>query len=400
MVQAQMPLLNRADYKHYQKLSRRSETCPVNYDVSPYHLARYLTMPARSDLEKVRGIYVWIANNITYDMQGYKSGDLPDYRPKGVLNSKLAVCEGYARLFNKLCREAGVESEIIRGYSKGYGYKKGETFTSTNHSWNAVLVDGKWCLVDVTWAARKSNDRKLIYPLNEAFFLASPEVFIVDHLPEIPAWQLLSHPVSKSDFEQDNIVIVQGNYHYRDSLNVILKLNPSEKAIVYQLKARQFNPENDATNYRLAIEYRFRALDSLDAVYKINEKNFFRFKQMEKQVFADLDKAALYFTLIKPTSRYYESAQNFLDDTVFERGVFKYEVAHRLLEIYATFPTQKKEAKEVEFEQMVLQYYHEAATYFSEIATNSWYYESAQGYLKFDLNNPFTDHYQAVNPVR
>jgi len=377
------------ELKHYQKISKRSRSAPHNYSFSSYYLANYLTAPTISDLEKARSIYVWMANNITYDMKGFKSGNLPDYRPKAVLKTNIAVCEGYARLFNELCHEAGIESEIIRGYSKGYGYLPGNTFSVSNHAWNAVYLNGRWNLVDVTWAARRTNDTDIIRPLNNNYFLVEPSAFIADHLPEIPAWQLLSAPVSKNDFEQDSIRIIVGNFNYQDSLSLLLSMNSTKKAITYQLQAREFNPNNDETNYTLAAEYRFRALDSLEAVYDVTERDTSRFSLLQEQVFADLDEAALYFTLIKPDSRYFESSQVFLDDTDFERGVFMYETAHRILEIYGTFSSSKKEDLGETYEDIVKDYYQKAAGYFELIPTTSWYYEEAQNYLKFYLENPF-----------
>ena len=388
-VVAQVPTLHGPELKHYQRISKRSQTAPDNDSFSTYFLAKYLAEPANTELAKVRSIYVWMANNITYDMKGFKIKKLPDYRPRAVLNSKVAVCEGYARLFNELCNEAGLRSEIIRGYSKGYGYNEGDKFEVTNHAWNAVYIDGQWRFIDVTWAARRTNENQQVRPLTNQFFLTSPEEFIQNHLPEISAWQLLSSPVSKEEFEENSIIINPGTYNYQDSLAFLLDMNPSKKAITYQLKALEFNPHNDDTNYKLGLEYRFRALDSLEAVYKVTEQNMDRFAQLETQVFEDLDEAALYFNLIKPGSQHYKRAQIFLDDTDFERGVFNYEIPHRLLEIYATFSDDKKKAMRQQYEDDILQYNIKAAEYFTLIPTHSWYYDKAQKYINFYLNNPF-----------
>lgn len=388
-VLAQIPALHGPELKHYQKISKRSETAPENNSFSTYFLAKYLTEPANTELTKVRGIYVWMAHNITYDMKGFKAKELPDYRPKAVLNSKVAVCEGYARLFNELCNEAGIRSEIIRGYSKGYGYIDGDNIEVTNHAWNAVYLNGQWQFIDVTWAARKSNDNRQLRPISNQYFLTPPEEFILLHLPEIPAWQLLSSPISKKKFEEGSIIINSGTFNYQDSLAILLNMNQSKKAITYQLKALKFNPHNDATNYKLGVEYRFRALDSLEAVYKVTEKNMYRFDRLKTQVFSDLDEAALYFNLIKPSSQYYKKAQILLDDTDFERGVFNYEIPHRLLEIYATFSEDKKKVMRAKYEGDILQYYQKAGEYFALIPTHSWYYEKAQDYINLYLDNPF-----------
>jgi len=322
-------------------------------------------------------------------MEGFKRNKLPDYRTKAVLNNMVAVCEGYAQLFNELCNEAGIRSEIIRGYSKGFGYKEGDKFEVTNHAWNAVYIDSHWRFIDVTWAARRSNDSRLVRPFTNQYFLTPPEEFIQNHLPEIPAWQLLASPISKQEFEDNSIIINSGKFNFQDSLALLLEMNPSKKAISYQLKALEFNPNNDETNYKLGVEYRFRALDTLEAIYKVTEHDMDRFDQLEIQVFSDLDEAALYFHLIRPTSRHYKRAQIFLDDTDFERGVFNYEISHRLLEIYGTFSEDKKKAMQSKYEQDILRYYQNAAEYFLLIHANSWYYEKAQKYINVYLTNPF-----------
>ena len=386
---AQMPTLRGPELKSYNKISKRSKTAPDNESYSTYFLANYLAEPANTELTKVRSIYVWIAHNIIYDMKGLIAKELPDYRPKGVLISRIAVCEGYARLFDELCNEAGIRSEVIRGYSKGFGYNEGDIFEVSNHSWNAVYLDSNWRFIDVTWAARRANHSRLVRPFSDKYFLTPPDEFIKDHLPEIPAWQLLSSPISKQEFEDNTTFIREGGFNYQDSLELLLEMNPSKKAISYQLKARKFNPHNDATNYKLGLEYRFRALDSLEAIYKVTEQDMERFGQLETQVFADLDEASLYFNLIKPQSHYYERSQIFLDDTDFERGVFNYEISHRLLEIYATFSDDKKEVIRNKYEADIIMYYQKASQYFILIPTHSWYYDSAQDYINLYLNNPF-----------
>lgn len=389
---AQVPTLRGPELKDYNRISKRSQTAPDNDSYSTYFLANYLVEPAKTELDKIRSIYVWMAHNITYDMKGLLLKELPDYRPKAVLNSKTAVCEGYAQLFNELCDEAGIRSEIIRGYSKGYWYNEGDKFEVSNHSWNAVYLDSQWQFIDVTWSARRANNSKQARPFSDKYFLTPPDEFIIDHLPEIPAWQLLSGPISKEAFEKNSIILTEGAFNYRDSLALLLDMNPSKKAITYQLKARNFNPHNDATNYKLGVEYRFRALDSLEAVYKVTEDDMERFGQLETQVFADLDEAALYFHLIRPQSHYYDRSQIFIDDTDFERGVFNYEISHRLLEIYASFSDDKKNEMRDKYEADILLFYQKASQYFILIPAQSWYYKSAQEYINQYLNNPFEGH--------
>ena len=51
---------------------------------------------------------------------------------------------------------AGVHSIVLTGFAKGLDYRPGDKFKGNeyNHSWNAVLIDSNWYLVDSHWATR------------------------------------------------------------------------------------------------------------------------------------------------------------------------------------------------------------------------------------------------------
>lgn len=47
----------------------------------------------------------------------------------------------------------------LSGHSKGNGYKMGQTFTGdSDHTWNAVYLDGRWHLLDSTWGSGAVDD--------------------------------------------------------------------------------------------------------------------------------------------------------------------------------------------------------------------------------------------------
>ena len=186
---------------------------------SPSVLAYALTKEYASDKDKVRAIFSWITENISYrvkksytntklaaytgriiidDTGAWKSAN--DYVAETVLQSRSAVCDGYARLFKSLCNYAGLRAEIVTGFAKG-DLNRQPVFRS-NHTWNAVYIDSAWQLLDVTWASGYTSYRgdEFIKHFDETYFLPAPEVFIRDHFPDDVRWTLMEAPPLPGEF--------------------------------------------------------------------------------------------------------------------------------------------------------------------------------------------------------
>ena len=84
----------------------------------------------------------YLIDNCEYDEQAAQSEGLEgnENDAYGALVLKKAVCEGYARAFQLLCNELGVECVNVTGTADGEG-----------HQWNCVKLDNEWYQVDVTW---------------------------------------------------------------------------------------------------------------------------------------------------------------------------------------------------------------------------------------------------------
>ena len=95
--------------------------------------------------------------NYLCDNLSYNEGTTPDakkwaHSAAGVfLKDKNVVCEGYAKAYKILCHRLGVECVLIPGRIGA---------TGEAHMWNAVHLEGRWYLVDVTWADTSKNREK------------------------------------------------------------------------------------------------------------------------------------------------------------------------------------------------------------------------------------------------
>lgn len=82
----------------------------------------------------------WLTDNCAYQAEGSRR-----HTAFGALVLGEAVCDGYARAFQLLCRQLGVECLPVEGTSDFSGD------SDSGHMWNVVQLGGSWYHVDVTW---------------------------------------------------------------------------------------------------------------------------------------------------------------------------------------------------------------------------------------------------------
>ncbi|KAJ4542800.1 hypothetical protein HRR78_006889 [Exophiala dermatitidis] len=154
-------------------------------------LAHQLTSPFPSATDKARAIFTWLHHNISYDVVSFFNNNVKGSTPQSTLQSGLAVCEGYAALFTNLATYAGLESFVISGHGKGYGFKPltpGSPLPpySASHAWNAIKIDnGEWKLIDACWGAGhvQGAGQPYIRKFSPECFTMSNEEFAVKHFP-------------------------------------------------------------------------------------------------------------------------------------------------------------------------------------------------------------------------
>ena len=189
----------------YQTVDSIARITPKNPYPTPEALAKALCKDLKSDHEKARALFSWLADNIRYDRAALEGASpeptLKDYEDKLIkqaYRNKKGVCMHYSLLYKRMADAVGLECQYIGGYSKGS--VRGDW---GSHAWNAVKIDGEWKLLDATWGAGYFDDNnKFRKSFQAGYFFTPPRIFALDHLPDDEKWQLLEIPLSKSSFKK------------------------------------------------------------------------------------------------------------------------------------------------------------------------------------------------------
>jgi hypothetical protein len=123
------------------------------FDRNPVSLAKKLTAGKEGDREKFDALFTWVAKNIHYNYSSYYSSNgAGKTNFKKMLRYKAGICLDYACLMDTLCKLSGIENTTIYGYVKDEIFDVADSIYVDNHAWNAVKLDGKWYVYDVTFA--------------------------------------------------------------------------------------------------------------------------------------------------------------------------------------------------------------------------------------------------------
>lgn len=184
--------------KKYAEIDRYALETPPAKEKNAETLGAYLAAGAHNDEEKMRAIYRWVTDRISYDAKAFFANDLPDSSSPVTLSRRTAVCGGYAVLVRDLGKAAGLKVELVEGYASGLGARADE---KENHAWNAVKLNGGWHLLDATWGAGDlGDDHEFHKNFEEFYFLTPAERMLVTHFPTDSKWQLTLPPISREEF--------------------------------------------------------------------------------------------------------------------------------------------------------------------------------------------------------
>lgn len=194
----------------------------LSWNLRSYHdfgdLADTLTSSFNNDSEKVRAIYIWITQNIAYDIEKShldqsisletthtitKDGYIDiEKENRHTIVSKKGICQDYAELFYDMCKSEKIKCAIISGFGASFypNWLLALQAGPSNHVWNAVEISGKWHLLDLTWASGGINGDRFVRNRNDHYYFTPPEIFIKDHFPTDENWQLINPPIDRKTF--------------------------------------------------------------------------------------------------------------------------------------------------------------------------------------------------------
>ena len=204
--------------------------------------------------EQARFFYYWIALNIEYDevTAGLDLSTILDAestQPMTVFNERKATCMGFTNLYASFLGYFGIDHKTIVGYSRHRNNLLQRALPALDHAWSAIKIKDEWKLVEVTWANLYINHRDL----RDHYFMTSPEVFNMDHLPIEEDWQLTEEPLSLSAFTSRPLLDATYFTYAKDaSIPVEISQNEAGETMVslsrlpnWKLSATWVNADNE-----------------------------------------------------------------------------------------------------------------------------------------------------------
>ncbi|KAK5993379.1 cytokinesis protein 3 [Cladobotryum mycophilum] len=235
----------------------------------------YVCRPYRSDVQRLRAIFTWVAEKVCWEEDF--EGNIDTER---VIHAKRACAEEYAVLVMEMCSAVGLHCEIVRGYLKAPGDMPDlNMMPRSNHWWNAVVVDNEWRIIDACLASPSNPKRGLYSSVTGSsadpwWFLTRPTEICWTHVPEHHDQQhiippvahetLLNLPCTCPGYFRNEIEMVDYNtslVRIEDLEMVHLKFNvPADVEIAAEVEARALSRDGDGDMFESGDIVRKKAL--------------------------------------------------------------------------------------------------------------------------------------------
>lgn len=174
--------------KRHSKDNPRISTSHYSYQ----DIGNTITEGCNTDYQKIKAIYKWICDSISYDTTfKINTADVCYQFRRG-------ICQAINELYYKIATAVGLKVEFIDGIAKdktGYIEKKG-------HSWLfAYTSEDRGIFMDPTWGLGYVEGKTFIRKKNcWTWFNVDPEWLIFSHYPRDITFQLIDRPMYKQEF--------------------------------------------------------------------------------------------------------------------------------------------------------------------------------------------------------
>ncbi|MBE6018421.1 MAG: hypothetical protein E7233_12610, partial [Lachnospiraceae bacterium] len=149
-----------------------------------------LDLNGKDEDYKIAKIYDYITSHVVYDYDNLEDDSyLLKYTAYAALIDGTAVCQGYANLFYRLCREAGLSARIVSGTGNGGA-----------HGWNIVRIGSLYYNIDSTWDAGDSPSQYLYFLKCDANFTGHVRGTFTGGMDYSSAEFYADYPMSSTDY--------------------------------------------------------------------------------------------------------------------------------------------------------------------------------------------------------
>ena len=100
----------------YTIIDKKALQLPDSLTKSTVGIASYITANFKTDKDKSRAIFIWVASNIQYDIDNMFAINFYEKKEDKItkaLKTRKGICENYALLFTDICLKSGIKSFVI-----------------------------------------------------------------------------------------------------------------------------------------------------------------------------------------------------------------------------------------------------------------------------------------------
>lgn len=191
-------------------------------------ISSFIKQNFQSDSERLKAIFVWEATNIRYDVDNMFALTYTGREEKinKALETRMAICEGYAELFAELSNQCGIMAVVIQGYTKQKGM-----VDYIPHAWVAAKLDNKWSLFDPTWSSGYLLNGKFVNTFTNRYYKVQPAEMVKTHMPFDPMYQFMAYPLTAKEFYEGTFDVnpTKSAFNFDDSLTHHSQLTEVDK---------------------------------------------------------------------------------------------------------------------------------------------------------------------------